>query len=100
MKTFNDLEFKADTKYGVGGIKALMAFDNGYGVSVIRNAYSYGGDEGLYELTVMDKTLTKFIYCDLTYRDVLGYLEPDEVSTVMRKIQEAKPGELEDDDDC
>lgn len=100
MKTFNDLQFEANPKYGVGGIKALMVFDNGYGVSVIRNAYSYGGDEGLYELAVMDKTLTEFIECDITRGDVLGYLEPDDVSEIMRKIQEAKPGELEDDDDC
>jgi hypothetical protein len=37
MKTFNDLEFKANPNYGVSGIKALMVFDNGYAVSVIRN---------------------------------------------------------------
>ena len=28
-------------------------FDNGYGVSIIRNQYSYGGKDGLFEMAIL-----------------------------------------------
>ena len=35
------------------GEQRVYKFDNGYGASVIRHQYSYGGDKGLWELAVL-----------------------------------------------
>jgi hypothetical protein len=64
-------------------------FENGYGASVIRNAHSYGGHIGLYELAVLDN------YGKLTYDtpitdDVLGYIKPEEVTNYLIQIQDLK----------
>jgi hypothetical protein len=68
------------------GKKVRVQFDNGYGVSVVSHTFSYGGKDGLYELAVLDKN------GDLTYEtpitsDVLGYLEPEQVTEIMAKVQ-------------
>lgn len=60
-------------------------FDNGYGASVIRNAYSYGGDEGKFELAVIGQD------GDLTYDtpitdDVEGWLSVDDVNALLDQI--------------
>lgn len=84
MKTFQDLEFKA---HGLGdGVHATISFENGYGASVVKTAWSYGGDQGLYELAVLFEG-------DITYNtpitdDVLGYLKEEEVTEFLYQIQE------------
>ena len=85
MKTFNDLEFKPHPNVGMG-IQARIQFDNGFGASVVKGPYTYGGDEGLYELAVLDKT------GDLTYdtpitNDVLGHLTEEGVTNILSQIQ-------------
>ena len=84
MKTFNDLEFKPHVN--MNGIMSRIEFENGYGASVVRGAYTYGGDQGLYELAVLDSN------GDLTYdtpitNDVLGHLSEDDVTEVLKEIQ-------------
>jgi hypothetical protein len=61
-------------------------FENGFGVSVVSHTYSYGGKDGLFEVAVLDKD------GDLTYNtpvtnDVVGYLNPDEVTEIMEEVQ-------------
>ena len=63
-----------------------MEFDNGYGVSVVRTPYSYGGDKGLYEMAVLDKT-GRVTYDTPITNDVLGYLTEDEVTEYMIEVQ-------------
>lgn len=63
-------------------------FENGYGASVIRGPYSYGGPQGLYELAVLRKRRK---YWEITYdtpiaSDVLGNLEHDDVVKVLEDI--------------
>ena len=88
MKTFNDLEFKElDSFYR--GVQSRIQFDNGYGASVVKHNYSYGGREGLYELAVLDSD------GHLTYEtpitdDVEGYLTEDDVTKLMEQIQNLK----------
>jgi len=35
-----------------GGIQGLVKLDNGFELSVVRHKFSYGGEEGLYEIGV------------------------------------------------
>ena len=63
-----------------------MEFDNGYGVSVICTPFSYGGKSGLYEMAVFhDGELT---YTTDLGDDVKGWLTEDEVTELLKQIQE------------
>ena len=87
MKTFNDLEFKPHPMAeGLNGVVSRIMFDNGYGASVIKHQYSYGGDRGLYELAVLDKD-GKLCYNTPVTNDVEGYLTPDDVTKLLKQIQ-------------
>jgi hypothetical protein len=84
MKTFNDLEFKQDMLRGLNA--ARIMFDNGYGASVVVGPHTYGGEDGLYELAVLDSN------GNLTYEtpvtsDVEGYLSEDDVTKLLEQIQ-------------
>ena len=84
MKEFKDLDFKLTPRGD--GIQAIMKFDNEFGVSVVKSKYSYGGDKGLYEMAILN------INGEITYdteitEDVLGYLEPDDVTKYMIDVQ-------------
>lgn len=75
MKTFKDLEFKPHPN-GMGGIQAVMEFNNGHKISVV------GGREGLYGDGV--KTFEIWRSCD---SDVKGHLTPEEVTEEMIELQ-------------
>jgi hypothetical protein len=87
MKTFKDLEFKEHPNaVHIGGIQAIIKFDNGYGASIVRTEFTYGGRDGLYELAVLDK------HGHITYdtpitSDVIGYLEEGGVTKILEQIQ-------------
>ena len=90
MKTFKDLEFVEHPSH-IGGVQARITFDNGYGASVVKTPYSYGGDRGMYELAVLgtDGHLT---YDTPITNDVIGYLRDIDVTDVMEKIQQLQNG--------
>ena len=83
MKTFKDLSWEP---YPGGGEMARITFENGYGASVVRHAYSYGGKLGLYELAVIDNK-GEICYTTPITDDVIGYLREEDVSEVMIRIQ-------------
>ena len=85
MKTFKDLEFKEHPIND--GVVSRIVFENGYGASVVKTPYTYGGDKGLYELAVLgtDGHLT---YDTPITNDVIGYLRDIDVTDVMAKIQQ------------
>ena len=92
MKKFEDLDFEEinEAPFMVGK-KARMMFDNGFGVSVVSHTFSYGGKDGKYELAVLDSN------GELTYEtpitnDVMGYLESEEVTKIMKDIQNLDNG--------
>ena len=76
MKKFEDLEFEKieDAPFQIG-VKCRMVFENGYGVSVVSHTHSYGGKDGdiSYDTPVTD--------------DVIGYLNPEEVTEIMEQVQ-------------
>ena len=86
MKTFNDLEFVPHAA-GMGGVMSRIQFENGYGASVVKTDYTYGGDKGLYELAVLDSE-GNLTYSTPVTDDVIGYLRPEDVTDVMVKIQQ------------
>lgn len=87
MEKFKDY-LKYDEKH-LGGPHKVYKFPNNYGASVIKNKYSYGGTENLWEVGVI------FFYGDdyeLTYStpitsDVLGYLTDEEVCETLEQIK-------------
>ena len=86
MKKFENLEFDKLTDPFMSGVRSRMMFENGFGVSVVSHTYSYGGKDGLFEIAVLDGD------GDLTYNtpvtnDVVGYLNPDEVTEIMEQVQ-------------
>jgi len=87
MKKFEDLEFDkiSDEPY-MSGVRSRMVFENGYGVSVISHTYSYGGKDGLFEIAVLDKK-GEITYKTPVTNDVIGYLNPEEVTEIMEHVQ-------------
>ena len=85
MKQFKDLEFVSHPSH-IEGVQSRITFENGYGASVVKSPYTYGGDRGLYELAVFkDGEIT---YATPITDDVIGYLRPEDVTDVMAKIQQ------------
>jgi hypothetical protein len=86
FKTFKDIKFEMmDSFYD--GTRSNTMFDNGYGISVVRHRYSYGGPSGLYEIAVLDSD-GNLTYNTPKTNDVIGYLTPKEVTEIMIKVQE------------
>lgn len=80
---FSKLEFSEHPNgYGV---QSIVKFDNGYGASVVKTEFSYGSKEGLYELAVLGQD-GHITYETPITNDVLGYLTEDEVSEILKKI--------------
>jgi hypothetical protein len=86
MKEFKDLEFVTHSA-GLGGVMSRIQFENGFGASVVKTDYTYGGDKGLYELAVLDSD-GNLTYDTPVTDDVIGYLRPEDVTDVMVKIQQ------------
>jgi hypothetical protein len=84
MKTFSDLEFKPPPM-GSGMISRIK-FDNGYGASVVKGPHTYGGNEGLYELAVIDAN-DQVTYETSVTNDVEGYLTEEDVTILLKQIQ-------------
>ena len=78
-----------DGSFDVGGVQILHRFDNGYGASIVKNEYSHGGSEGLWELAVIRWNGEKFslVYHTSITDDVLGYLSDSEVQEVLERIE-------------
>lgn len=88
MTTFNELDFGTHPGHS-DGVQATVFYDNGYGASVIKSSYSYGGDAGLYELAVFkgDKEDHSLNYDTSITSDVLGHLTEDDVTKNLGLIE-------------
>lgn len=83
-KTFEDLVHQAHPIQE--GTAAVMNFDNGWGVSVIRSTGSHGYPE-FYELAVL-KNLELHYKNSVAQGDVRGYLTPEEITKLMAEVQD------------
>jgi hypothetical protein len=69
-------------------VQCRIQFDNGYGASIVSHNYSYGGKEGLYEIAVLDENGKIHYDNPVANGDVRGYLKPEEVTELLKQIQE------------
>jgi len=100
MKTFKDLEFKPHPNSmhsNNDGIQSRLDFDNGWGVSVVRSSFTYGGDKGLYELAVFNNGRLHYDN-PVANGDVVGYLREEDVTDAMVLIQKFQKIEQLDPD--
>lgn len=82
--TFDDLDFHPHENLE-DGIHATHVFPNGYGVSVVKAPFSFGGREGLYELAI---TLNGSIcYTTNITDDVLGHLTEADVTNLLYRVE-------------
>lgn len=99
LKQFKDLVFKQhelakDALFFSSPIReeymnarhAVMQFDNGYGISVLKGTMFYSNGTDTYEVAVLDNN--GICYNTSITNDVIGYIDADEVSGIMRRIQE------------
>ena len=86
MKTFKDLAFEF-YPYGVfSSTRAVLYFENEYGISVITGKGAYSNSENPYEIAVLYNG-------EITYNtditdNVIGWQNEDNVTDIMKKIQE------------
>jgi hypothetical protein len=86
MITFKDLKFEQlDSFYN--GVQCRISFENGFGASVVKHSFSYGGKDGLYELAVLNSS-GNLTYDTPITDDVLGYLTEQDVTEILIKIQQ------------
>jgi hypothetical protein len=71
-----------------GGTQQVFRFDNGFGASVVQHRFSYGSDQGKWELAVVtfDGDEWHLTYDTDITSDVLGYLEWSEVEEYLDQI--------------
>lgn len=67
-------------------MKHIYKFSNGYGASVIQSGYSYGHEDGLYELAVLKDG--ELCFSTPITNDVIGHLAADEVAEHLKRIEE------------
>ena len=115
MISIHKLIYKHDV---FDGTQRLYRFENNFGASVIRHSGSYGGNDGLYELAVIIwdpkdnitlvetdryKRITGWMICYSTAitNDVIGYLEEDQVNTILSFIEKLNEfGNFSNDEDA
>jgi hypothetical protein len=68
------------------GIQCRIEFSNGYGASIVKGPYTYGGRDGLFELAVLGSG-GEISYDTPITDDVVGYLTEDGVSTLLAEIE-------------
>lgn len=88
LETFEELQFDTHPS-GMGGVQALIFFNNGYGASIVQTPFSYGSHEGKYEVAVMKGCPGDFKICYDTpiTGDVLGYLDTLDVTKTLQEIK-------------
>ena len=87
----SNFEIKGSTtivKYDMpeqNGYQLVYQFDNGYGASVVKHDFSYGGKNGKYEVAMLDNEGSLCYDTPIT-SDVIGYLTTSEVDKILVNI--------------
>jgi hypothetical protein len=83
-----------------GGVQKIFRFTNGYGASVVRHAFSYGGVGGLWELAVLKFHGPDIYQFGLDYNtpitdDLIDRITEDEVDALLDRIEQLEPSTQE-----
>lgn len=73
-----------------GGERRVYEFPNGFGASVVRHEYSYGGKDGRWEIAVLDADGSLTYETPVT-SDVIGWLSDEEVQSKLDEISSLTP---------
>ena len=68
------------------GDQWLFKYDNGYGASVVQHSGSYGGQNGLYEIAVLDSN-GEMSYTTPITDDVIGYADEVKLYDTLDRIK-------------
>ena len=68
------------------GFRKRYLFENGYGASVVKHSFSYGGERGLFELAVINKD-GDLVYDTPVTDSVIGFLNQEDVDSLLEKIK-------------
>tara|TARA_B110000977_G_C10780974_1_gene378574 strand:- start:30 stop:329 length:300 start_codon:yes stop_codon:yes gene_type:complete len=67
------------------GLQNVYKFPNGYGASVVRSNFSYGGKKGLWEIAVLDND-NNLCYSTSITSDVIGHLNDPQMDRILGMI--------------
>jgi hypothetical protein len=71
---------------GITHHQLIFKFPNGYGASVVRGTFTYGGGRGLFELALLGLD-GEICYAPPITDGVVGYLSPKEVIQILEDIR-------------
>jgi hypothetical protein len=77
-------EFKTERPLN-GGVQKSYRFPNGWGASVVRHRFSYGHEDGLWELAVLGKD-GHLAYETTITDDVIGRQTDEEIEALLARI--------------
>ena len=85
--SFDDLDFQGDPN-SRAGVQAIATYPNGYGVSVVRFDGSYGYEQGLYEVAVIEVRGDgwRLTYDTPVTDDVIGHCREEDVTGIMKQV--------------
>lgn len=69
----------------LGGVQRIYIFPNGYGASVVRHSGSYGSEDGLWEVAVLDSD-RRLTYDTPITSDVIGRLTEAGVDETLEAV--------------
>lgn len=75
--------------YEIDGLYYKVKYPNGYGASIVKHHYSYGGDHDKWELAVLNGSM--LCYSTPITDDVVPYLDDEEVCELCRRIRNLPP---------
>lgn len=83
--------YKITEREANSGVQKVYRFENDFGASVVRHDFSYGNENGLWELAVVkfpdDGEGFRLTYDTHITEDVLGHLTDEDVLATLKEIQ-------------
>jgi hypothetical protein len=84
-----------ELNHGLMGCQRVYKFPNGYGASVVQGPYSYGGENGLWELAITKFTSDDGSTWEICYKTpisngVVGWLSEEGVRLFLKRIKRLK----------
>lgn len=88
MSTHYEYLVESQTLRNQKGVQLVYKFPNGFGASVIKGEYSYGGKNNLWEIAPWNSSRDFIGRSLLDWEDdVLGHLNDNEVNNVLSQIK-------------